>query len=318
MRSTSIRRPAALRLRSLTVVPLLALGGLITAVPAARGADPSPSPFVLEVQAWLDAALPTDAAPGSELTVGAFLWDQVEGTGATPSPTFMRLYPAAGDAPPSEGPARQDGPGHVVATLIVPEGGAGQLQIGIRGSYCGPDGCAPSEVLYEMAGPGPPTDAPLPRIADVEIEPLLPTLVAGEATPVNLVLRPKIDWPGFGPPDELALTLREPRAEPFAEVPAMLVDRVGGRYEASVTLPEPGAYVLEATTVGAASQADIFSASGVSVTAIAAPGATPAGPGSGPAGDGGGMPLQAIVAGSVAVLVLVLVVAAMGMRRGRT
>ena len=241
MRPTSIRscRAAGVVLRA--AIALLALGMTGGAALAASPApSPSPSPAVLPFEAWLDAPLPTDAAPGSSITIGALLWIPHDHIPFPDQNSFVRIYPATGDGSPVETPGDQDWPGHITATLAVPPGGVGRLEIGNQGSTCTPDGCFRMDGLYELPGVGPPDDAVLPQIATVDIELLLPILIAGEATPVDLVLRPKVDWPDFDAPDRLVLVVREPRAEPFATIPALLVDATTGRYEATLTVPDGG------------------------------------------------------------------------------
>lgn len=312
MRPTTIRSsrtlPATLAMAASMFAFALGLACVVAPTLAASpspvpAASPSPEPLpsgpTLEIQAWLDEPLPTDAEPGTSLTIGALLWDP-QGQAPTGAPTsFMRLYPASGDAPPVESPASQDWRGHIVATLTVPDGGVGRLEVGVIGTSCTPGGdCQRSDAYYDLQGAGPPDGAPLPKIADVTIEPLLPTLVAGEPSTVDLTLQPKVAWPDFEAPAQLVLVVREPRADPIAEEPARLVDAATGTYRTEVTVPAAGRYILEAATAEG-SDGEVFESATVRLEALppasAAP--TPESPGSGePGGTGSGDGSLAILA----------------------
>ncbi len=232
--------------------------------------DPSPSPTapMLELQAWLDEPLPSDAAPATPLRVGALLWDSVRDTPMPASPTFVRLYPTSGDGAPVEAPASPDWPGHVVAMLTVPDGGVGRVEVLLRGTACSSDGCSVADALFDLRGAGPPDGAPLPSIVDADIEPLVPTFVAGEAMHVDIVLRPDVEWPDLELPDQLFIRVRVPRQDPFATESATLVDAAARRYEAMVTLPDPGRYILEATTTEVPAGGEVFGGSALTVDAV--------------------------------------------------
>ena len=99
---------------------------------------------------------------------------------------------------------------------------------------------------FPIAGVGPPPDAPLPQVASAEIQPG-GAIIAGRPTQVAVVLRPKAAWePGaFTMPDRLFVQVRIPRGATLASVPATLADAAEGRYLATITLPDPGPYILE-------------------------------------------------------------------------
>lgn len=286
----------------LSVLASLGVGGRVLA------ADPSPSPDapLLELQAWLDEPLPSDAEPGTQLRIGALLWDRIHNTTASTSPTFVRLYPASGDGAPVEAPASVDWPGHVVATLTVPDAGPGWVEVRLRGTACTQDGCGVSDALFDLQGAGPPAGAPLPSIVDADIEPLVPTFSAGEATEVDVVLRPDVEWPDLVLPDRLFVLVRQPREDQFSAVPAELVDEPGRRYRATITLPEVGRYILEASMEDGRAAGDLFVASALAVEAVAPASASPDSSASptpdapGDAGNSSVLPL-AIVAGVAVV-----------------
>lgn len=314
-----MRRPSVRTSRPAIGASFAAILAIALAAQAAAAADPSASPPTadpsataptLRIEAWLDEPLPNDAEPGTSLRIGALLWDPLRGMPTGAPASFVRLYPATGDGPPVESPATQDWPGHVVATVAVPPGSVGHLEIGVQGSSCGPDGCRRSDALYDLRGVGPPDGARLPQIAEVDIEPLLPAWPVGEAATVDVVLRPDVAWPDVAPPDRLVLQVREPRGDTLAEMPAELVDAATGRYEASVTLPGEGGFVLRAATVEDAPPDETFTESTVPVTALAAdpspspePSGTGAANGSGDAGRGDGTVVLLGVIAGLAVLV---------------
>jgi hypothetical protein len=270
-------------------------------------ADPSPSPDapLLELQAWLDEPLPSDAEPGTQLRIGALLWDRVHNTTAGASPTFVRLYPASGDGAPVEAAASPDWPGHVVATLMVPDGGPGRVEVRLRGTACTQDGCEVSDALFDLQGVGPPEGAPLPSIVDADIEPLVPTFTAGQATEVDVVLRPDVDWPDLARPGRLFVLVRQPRGDQFEAVPANLVDEAGRRYRATITLPEVGRYILEASMEEGRAAGDLFVASALAVEAVAPalassdPSPSPTTGAPGEAADPGVLPLAIVAAVAV-------------------
>jgi len=103
--------------------------------------------------ATLDALLPIDAQPGSEVDFGWTL--TVPGDGGSSMPfnaegVFVRLLPASGE--PVELVGRQDRPGHYIATVTVPTGGLSGVEIGLRGMACtAGGGCKRSDVMFRLA-----------------------------------------------------------------------------------------------------------------------------------------------------------------------
>ena len=131
----------------------------------------------------LDDPLPVDALPGSEVEI-AWTLGVIDPNGATQpfsaEGIFIRLAPASGT--PVEVAARQDRPGHYVATVTVPPGGLGAVVIGLQGTYClESGGCSRADEIFMTAKAGsrggvlpidpvaePPTAAqPAPRPAAV-------------------------------------------------------------------------------------------------------------------------------------------------------
>jgi hypothetical protein len=109
----------------------------------------------------LDASIPGDAEPGSEITVG---WTvETLGEGGQPVPfnaeaMFVRVIPASGDAVDIVG--RQDQPGHYVATVTVPAGGIGEVAFGLRGESCTAGTCQRSDLMFTIDDSTTPAIAP--------------------------------------------------------------------------------------------------------------------------------------------------------------
>jgi hypothetical protein len=84
------------------------------------------------VKATLKTAIPLGAEPGTKVDVAWTLWFVDHGRrqpfGA--GDVFVRLVSAIGDRPQT---AYTNGPGSYAATVTVPKGGIGDVQIGLRG-----------------------------------------------------------------------------------------------------------------------------------------------------------------------------------------
>jgi hypothetical protein len=64
------------------------------------------------------------------LQVGYTFWDTRVGDFPNVESPYVKLYPAKGKAAPSEAIIDQDFPGHVLATVTVPEGGPASSRSG--------------------------------------------------------------------------------------------------------------------------------------------------------------------------------------------
>jgi hypothetical protein len=297
---------------ALGLVGLLAsaAGGPTPAVAASPAASPDPSvapstgPSASPVtdpgfplEAWLDRAAPTAAAPGTNVPIGVTIWDRTARRLAPAQSLHLWWYPATGDGPPTQATIAADWSGHGIATIAVPQGGGGRLGLTFPGTACASDGCAPTESLFPIAGVGPPPDAPLPQVASAEIQPG-GAITAGRPTQVAVVLRPKAAWePGsFTMPSRLFLQARIPRGATLASVPATLADAAEGRYLATITLPEPGQYILEVAATVDSQGSGSFEASTARITAIPAEEVTPAPTsGSGEGSDDSGLIVPAVL-----------------------
>ena len=105
-------------------------------------------------EASLDAPIPPGAEPGSEIEVG---WSAgwPDGTGGLDpiigSPVFIRLTSVDGsERIEASGTERPSGSGHYVATITVPRGGVGLVEIGLRGESCVEGTCTRSDLLFEL------------------------------------------------------------------------------------------------------------------------------------------------------------------------
>jgi MYXO-CTERM domain-containing protein len=132
--------------RSLRVI-VVVLAAALFAAPAALGKE--------GVRATLTTPFPLDAKPGTKLHVGWKLANR-DGTPFGGGDVFVRLRSASGDGAET---AYTHGGGTFAADVVVPEGGIGDVQIGIRGWSSGPDGTHESPMFFPI------TNDPLPGTA---------------------------------------------------------------------------------------------------------------------------------------------------------
>ncbi len=260
------------------VVAMLALSALATVA-----ASPSPSPAAPAcsatlttgsaadgIQVWLDRPLPAGASPGANVHLGFTLWDPIQRHLVDAQGTQLWWRPPTGDVvAPDRNIATQDWHGHGAADAVVPPQGIGALEIGWTGtSGTKTGGLEPDNTVFRICGFGPPPDAPPQLVATAEIESFAP-IVAGQPASLTIVLHPNAEWEpdSFHMPQQLFLRARVPRGATVASVPADLVDAAAGRYRATLTLRDPGAYILEAAASSGAS--DAFSTSTVTLDVLA-------------------------------------------------
>jgi hypothetical protein len=113
------------------------------------------------VRATLTTKVPLQATPGTKLTIAWRLAYAEDGKRRLfgGSGVFVRLGSASGAAAEA-GFARQDR-GYYTATVAVPEGGIGDVQIGIRGWVSGQVTRRRSDLLFPI------TNDPLPGVARI-------------------------------------------------------------------------------------------------------------------------------------------------------
>jgi hypothetical protein len=137
---------------------LVAVGtaALVTALPADAKED---------VQATLSTSIPLDASPGTRLTVAWKLFSLDEQGERQPfgaNGVFVRLLSASG-ARPTEGvaPVGAHATGEYEATVIVPEGGIRDVELGLAGWISDANGTRRSDVIFPITNDPIPTAAPI-------------------------------------------------------------------------------------------------------------------------------------------------------------
>ena len=251
--------------------------GVAAAAPASAATpEPLPTSGAVVGRAWLDAPLPTTAAPGSSIDFGAVVVfsDPTGGqVGLVGGATLrVKLYPAAGDAQPSVSTGRSDWLGHFVGSIEVPPGGVGRLTFGIPGRFCNDTGCADLDSLFEPISVGPPVDLPLSFVATARI--IAPPIVtAREPATFEVDVQPRIAWPapGLAMPDTLVLEVRVQRGPVIAEVTLTSSSADRGRYTGTLTVIEPGPYVVQLATTTNPTEAQLFGTAIAPVTVDPAP-----------------------------------------------
>ncbi len=290
-----------LRLAALAV----AIGTLAVAPAAVAGE-------LERVEAWLDAPVPTDAAPGTTVTIGVTIWHATEGTPFLLPAIVIEPYDRSDPATPLEAiQAPTDWPGHYVAEVAIPPGGLDHIVVGLPGRSCTAEGeCVESIISFDEGGVGPPPEAPLPFLADLQMDLLTTPAIAGEPIDVELTLEHRAPWSrDLAPyPEELVVMLRPPRAEPLTEAVAALADPDTGRYAAAIPAPEPGDYVIDAATDPETTTGEIFTRATQRVT-VEPPEAAPV-----PANDEAAID-PALIAAIVAAVVAVGSIGIIAIRR---
>lgn len=124
---------------AIALATLLTIAGTLTALAKGDGI------------VTLDATLPGDAEPGSEITVGWMV--EIPGENGQMAPfnaegMFIRLIPSTGD--PVEAVGRQGPIGHYVATMTVPAGGIRAVEAGLRGESCTGGTCQRSDLMFTI------------------------------------------------------------------------------------------------------------------------------------------------------------------------
>jgi hypothetical protein len=192
-----------LRAALLGVALLLSLAGVVSAKEGAEAA--------------LDAPIPPGAEPGTEIEVG---WRAgwPDGAGGMESiigsPVFIRLTSVDGSEKVEVGGTENPpGSGHYVATITMPRGGVGLVEIGLRGESCVNGECSRSDIPFALSD-----EDRLPQLGAAAF----PEPTAGDGVPIALAI---VALGVLGP---LAITLL--RARRTTSVPALPL--AGGHVEA--------------------------------------------------------------------------------------
>jgi hypothetical protein len=275
------RRPIAIgSLGALAALVLAAVGavtGVSAASPAPAASEP-PLPGPINVEARLDLPLPTDAAAGDTIVVGFTTWDRQSKSFAEFGEGFVRLHPARGKAGPVEAMAQSDWPGHFSAEVTVPPGGVGTVDVGFRAQVCEGTTCAPRDVLFALAGVGPPPDAPLGLLLVANFDQPRPPILAGD--PIDLVVRIEAvapwDLEGFGLPATLVAFANRRGGPDLATAELHRTGDRGARpgigYAGQITLPEPGEVSIQIALPGNGTEDQVLGGIGVTVRGTAVSG----------------------------------------------
>jgi hypothetical protein len=199
-------------------------------------ASPSPAPGVPDgLQVWLDSdSITPDAPPGGILQVGYTFWDTRVGDFPNVEDPYVKLHPAKGKAAPSEAIIDQDFRGHVLATVTVPEGGPGKLEVGLRA-----DG---KDTPLTIAGTGPPPAAPPQDLITATIEPLVGDTVVDRAFPLTVDVNSRGQWDqsALPLPDEVIAVARHPGGPGLSTGDLRRAGDFGTPYTGKLTIPETG------------------------------------------------------------------------------
>lgn len=143
------------RLRGYALV-LLAVAAACVVAPAPLGAKEG-------VTATLTAPIPLDAAAGSQLRVTWRLFSVDDRGQRRPfgaSGVFVRLRsPSGADVEEASAPGDGRATGEYEATVTVPEGGIGDVELGLMGWQSGPSGTRRADLIFPI------TNDPLTRTA---------------------------------------------------------------------------------------------------------------------------------------------------------
>lgn len=199
-------------------------------------ASPSPAPGVPEgLQVWLDSdSLTPDAPPGGILQVGYTFWDTRVGDFPNVEGPYVKLHPAKGNAAPSEATIEQDFQGHVLATVTVPDGGVGKLEVGLRAGG--------KDTPLTIAGTGPPPAAPPQDLITATIEPLVGDTVVDRAFPLTVDVNSRGLWDqsALPLPDDVIAVARHPGGRGLSTGDLRRSGDLGTPYTGKLTIPETG------------------------------------------------------------------------------
>ena len=136
-----------------------------------------------DVLAALDAPIPPDAEPGTELDVGWRAWTP-GGTSEWPfsgAPVFIRLTsPDGSSSTEAFGRENPEGSGRYLAAIQVPAGGVGLVDVGLFGESCVNGECTRSDILFEL-----PEEQRVPvAAAPVIVDPPIPAAPTREPGPI--------------------------------------------------------------------------------------------------------------------------------------
>ncbi|MBA2719923.1 MAG: hypothetical protein H0U52_11885 [Chloroflexi bacterium] len=284
--------------------------------PVPGSAPPSPAPdaspsdeprHVFQTEVWLDAPIPADTPPGTTIQVGVTIVER-DGSGvgrlSDVGASYLLLRPAAGDAEPSRVQPRSDWQGHIRASVRVPEGGPGAIEVGFEGEECRDDGtCQTVEFPFTSAGIGPPAGVPRALLVTATIQPPIEAPVVGRRVALDVELHPLANWDlaQLGLPDRIVAIVGQSGDPDVAAAELRRASAAGTLYQGSVTFPRPGEFAITVAVPGTDGQEDQVIARATSRVTVEtqASGASAAEPGDGPS-----LPAWAWIAGLGAVAIV--------------
>jgi hypothetical protein len=235
---------------SLVALPLVA-GLLVVAALPVLAADPSPSvepPHDPNTQVWQDEPLPPDVPEGRTIDVGFTIWDVQRKALSQVNSADVRVHPKTGKAKPTEAKTRSDWSGHVVASITIPKGGLGTIELGFSGQECHDDGtCRTIFLPFAWGGVGPPPEAPRSTLVDATIHPVVGPVVVGQPVDVDVDIAPRVGWDPkqLALPTTVVLIANQLNGAATSQSDMRLVNE--GQYTATIILGAPGDTVM---TVG--------------------------------------------------------------------
>jgi hypothetical protein len=157
-------------------------------------------------QAELDAAIPRDAEPGTEIDVAFRAWvpDGGKDWPFSGLAVFIRLTSPDGKAS-TEAAAHQDRsvPGRYTATVVIPDGGVGLVEVGLFGESCVNDVCTRSDLMFAL-----PEEQRVPRAFAAPVAP--------PERPATAVQPTAVAAPGLTVAPAAAATTAPPDTVPIA------------------------------------------------------------------------------------------------------
>ena len=133
--------------------------------------------------ASLETPIPPDADPGTTIDVAWRAWMPDAGTDWPFSglPVFIRLVSADGSrSTETMGRESPAGSGRYEATIAIPSGGVGRVEVGLFGESCVEGTCTRSDLLFELPG-----DQHVPQV--VAAPPVVPLSTAANPLAVRSV-----------------------------------------------------------------------------------------------------------------------------------
>ncbi len=276
--STNLRRPGPIAWSAASVLVVLVVWSVTTAVDAASAApsasaeaDPGAYP---NLEVWLDKAVTPDAAAGTTIAIGLTIWDSHEAQFAVMRGLYLKLYPATGKARPTEAETSSDWPGHLLANVIVPKGGPGAVEVVVRDQ---------TDLPIHTGGVGPPPAASLSSLVGAQVHLPSEPVIAGRPMDLVVDVRTQVEWdPAVSVPDRLVVIATLGRGPDLANTEIHRATGSMTTFGGPITIPEAGDVTLVFAFPGGTSGADdiirgattrvrVGAAGGASIPVVAAP-----------------------------------------------